>query len=211
MFLIQGRLSDLFGRRWFFIGGNLLALLGIIICSVSQNVDTLIVASALYGMGECVQVSFGVAVGELVPNKYRPIIMSLMIFTAAPFAAIGPFISRKMITVGLGWRWTYYLGIIVVGTATILIFLCYHPPTFHMLHERKSKRQQLKEIDFIGIFLWAAGLILFLLGLSWGGGVSSPTPSQCMCCLHSSYPNTASFTLGSRRLSSARSSSVSSS
>ncbi|CAK7208645.1 hypothetical protein SBRCBS47491_000162 [Sporothrix bragantina] len=171
VFLVQGRLSDLFGRRWFFVGGNLLALIGIIICAVAQNVTTLIIASAIYGMGECVQISFGVAMGELVANKHRPIVMSLMFLTSAPFAAFGPTISRKMIEVGLGWRWTYYLGIIVVGVATILMFLCYHPPTFNMLHERKSKRQQLKEIDYVGIFLWASGLALFLMGLSWGGGL----------------------------------------
>ncbi|CAK7198194.1 hypothetical protein SEUCBS139899_000852 [Sporothrix eucalyptigena] len=181
VFLIQGRLSDLFGRRWFYIGGNLVALIGIIICSVAQNVNTLIVASAIYGMGECVQVSFGVAMGELVANKHRPIVISLMFLTSAPFAAFGPTISRKMITAGLGWRWTYYLGIIVVGAATILIFLCYHPPTFNMLHERKSKRQQLKEIDYVGIFLWASGLALFLMGLSWGGGLY-PWKSAAVIC-----------------------------
>ena len=55
----------MFGRRWFFIGGNLVALLGIIVCSVAQNIDTLIVGSAVYGIGETVQLSFNVALGEL--------------------------------------------------------------------------------------------------------------------------------------------------
>lgn len=64
-YTILGRLSDLFGRRWFFIGGNLVALIGIIVCSVAQNIDTLIVGSAVYGVGETVQLSFNVALGEL--------------------------------------------------------------------------------------------------------------------------------------------------
>jgi MFS family permease len=58
-------LSDLFGRRWFFIGGNLVALIGIIVCATAQNIDTLIVGSAVYGIGETVQLSFNVALGEL--------------------------------------------------------------------------------------------------------------------------------------------------
>lgn len=67
-YTILGRLSDLFGRRWFFIGGNLVALIGIIVCSVAHNIDTLIVGSAVYGVGETVQLSFNVALGEL--GKY---------------------------------------------------------------------------------------------------------------------------------------------
>jgi hypothetical protein len=57
----------------------------------------------------------------------------------------------------------------VVGVAVILLFLCYHPPSFHMLHEHKSKKQQMKELDYPGIFLWTAGLVLFLMGISWVG------------------------------------------
>lgn len=75
MFLVSGRLSDLFGRRWFFIGGNVICLIGLIVGASAKNMDTLIVASAVYGMGECIQLSFGVAIGELVKNKHRPVVV----------------------------------------------------------------------------------------------------------------------------------------
>lgn len=75
MFLVSGRLSDLFGRRWFFIGGNAICLVGVIIGACAQNINTLIVASAVYGLGECIQLSFGVAIGELVKNKHRPVVV----------------------------------------------------------------------------------------------------------------------------------------
>lgn len=88
-------MSDLFGRRWFFIGGNVVALIGIIICAVAQNVSTLIVGSAIYGVGETVQLSFNVAIGELVPNKYRPMVLSFVFFTNAPIAAFGPLIGKS--------------------------------------------------------------------------------------------------------------------
>lgn len=94
-FLIQGRLGDLFGRRWLYVGSNLVALLGIVLCAVSQTVDTMIVANAIYALGECVQISFGAAIGELVPNRVRPMIMSGIFFSSAPFAAFGPIIARK--------------------------------------------------------------------------------------------------------------------
>lgn len=177
MYLIQGRLSDLFGRRWFFIGGNLLALVGSAIAAAAPNVNTLIGGNLLYGMGECIQVSFGVAIGELVPNKYRPVVISLIFLAAAPFSAFGPTIARRFIAIGMGWRWCYILGIILIALAAILLFFFYHPPNFDMLHEKKSKKQQMSELDYVGMVLWTSGLTLFLLGLSWGGGVR-PLPAR---------------------------------
>ncbi|KAK7408820.1 hypothetical protein QQX98_009006 [Neonectria punicea] len=169
-YTILGRLSDLFGRRWFFIGGNIVALIGIIVCAFAQNVNTLIIGSAVYGLGETVQLSFNVAIGELVPNKYRPMVLSFVFLTNAPIATFGPVIARKFIeNPSLGWRWCFYINIIDVGLAIILLFFFYHPPTFDLLHERKTKRQMLKELDYLGIFLWTAGLTLFLMGVSWGG------------------------------------------
>ena len=39
-----------------------------------------------------------------------------------------------------------------------------------MLHlEGKTKMQQFKELDFGGILLVCAGMVLLLLGISWGG------------------------------------------
>ncbi|KXJ90410.1 fungal trichothecene efflux pump [Microdochium bolleyi] len=171
-FTILGRLSDLFGRRWFFIGGNIIALVGIIVCAFAPNINTLIAGSAIYGLGETVQLSFNVALGELVPNKYRPAVMSFIFFTNAPIASFGPLIARKFIsTPGMGWRWCYYINIICCGLAIVFLFLFYHPPTFELLHERKTKRQLLKELDYVGIFLWTSGLTLFLMGVSLGGSI----------------------------------------
>lgn len=71
----------------------------------------------------------------------------------------------------LGWRWCFYINIIAVSLAIILLFFCYHPPTFDLLHERKTKREILKELDYLGMFLWTAGLTVFLMGVSWGGSI----------------------------------------
>jgi MFS family permease len=99
-YTILGRLSDLFGRRWFFIGGNVVALLGIIVCATATNINSMIVGSAVYGLGETVQLSFNVAIGELVPNKYRPMVLSFIFLTNAPFATFSPIISKIFDSVG---------------------------------------------------------------------------------------------------------------
>jgi MFS family permease len=43
MFLIVGRLSDIFGRRYFMIGGAVMGCLGAIICATAKSVPVLVI------------------------------------------------------------------------------------------------------------------------------------------------------------------------
>jgi hypothetical protein len=46
----------------------------------------------------------------------------------------------------------------------------YHPPTFNeKWAHKKTRRQVFEEFDFIGLVLFSGGLLVFLMGLSWGG------------------------------------------
>jgi MFS family permease len=173
MFLLVGRLSDLFGRRWFFILGNVIGLVSAVIGATAQNVNQLIAGNTLSGIAAAVQISVTAAIGELVPNKDRLVwVMFILGVNPLPFAAFGPIIAHKFVTsTGAGWRWSFYLNIITTGLATILLFIFYHPPTFKMLHQNRSKREQIRRLDYVGIVLFTAGLILFIMGLSWGGNM----------------------------------------
>jgi hypothetical protein len=56
--IIVGRVSDIFGRRWWFVGGCAIGTLGCIIASVAPNVPALIAAETLIGIGGSVQISY---------------------------------------------------------------------------------------------------------------------------------------------------------
>lgn len=88
-----------------------------------------------------------------------------------PFAAFGPAISLSLVNAGRGWRWVYYILIIVNGVTTALWFFFYHPPTFHMLNRNTSIKALIKKFDYVGFVLFSGGLAVLLLGISWGGGV----------------------------------------
>jgi MFS family permease len=45
-FTLVGRISDIFGRRWFFICSSILGLIGNIVGSAAQSIDMLIVSSS---------------------------------------------------------------------------------------------------------------------------------------------------------------------
>lgn len=69
----------------------------------------------------------------------------------------------------LTWRWTFYIPMIMNGLAFIVMFIFYWPPGFMVLHpEGKTRWQQVKELDFLGLILFGGGLTCFLLGLTFG-------------------------------------------
>jgi ATP/ADP translocase len=48
----------------------------------------------------------------------------------------------------------------------------YHPPTFGEKYgNQKTKWQMIRDFDFIGLILFTGGLLIFLMGLSWGGSL----------------------------------------
>jgi MFS family permease len=57
VFLV-GRITDIFGRRWFFIIGCAVATLGSIVCATAPNVPALIAGETLIGIGGSVQLSY---------------------------------------------------------------------------------------------------------------------------------------------------------
>jgi MFS family permease len=169
-FLLFGRLSDIFGRKEMVMAVNVLGLVGCIVGATAKSMNQLIGANGCNGLAAAGQLSFGIILGELVPNKQRGPIVTLTFMSSLPFAVFGPVIARSFIlTTSEGWRWSYYLGIILEVITLVLYQFLYHPPKFHQLHEGKTKWQAFKELDFGGIFLFVTGFVVFLIGLSWGG------------------------------------------
>ncbi|KAI0174313.1 trichothecene efflux pump [Pestalotiopsis sp. NC0098] len=184
-FLLVGRISDIFGRRDMVLCTGVLALIGCIIGSCAQSVNMLIAANICTGIAAAGQLSFGIVLGELVPNRMRGPIVTLVFMSSAPFAIFGPIIARLFIeNTSSRWRWSYYLGDIFSVLALALYYFLYHPPTYDQLHVNgKTKMQQLKELDYLGMFLFVAGVVLFLVGLSWGGVTYPWASAQTLCTL----------------------------
>ncbi|CAK4033324.1 MFS general substrate transporter [Lecanosticta acicola] len=174
-FLWIGRLSDIFGRRWFFMGSSILAVFGNILGSCAQSINMLSACNCINGLAAAGQLSFSVVLGELVSNRNRGIFNTIVLSTSVPFAVFGPPIMRAFFQhTALTFRWSYILGIIVNTIAVVLYFCFYHPPGYDLLHVGgKSKLQQLMSFDWFGMVLFTSGLTVFLIGLNWGGNVYS--------------------------------------
>ncbi|KAH7175466.1 fungal trichothecene efflux pump [Dactylonectria macrodidyma] len=183
-FLLVGRLSDLYGRKWMVLSTTVLGLIGCILGGTANSVGMLIASNGCNGIAAAGQLSFGIVLGELVPNKHRGPIIGFVFMTSMPFAVFGPIIARSLIeNTEQGWRWSYYIGIILSTITLVLYQFLYHPPTFEQLHVGKTRMQQTKELDWVGIFLFLAGCVLFLVGLSWGGTSYPWKSAEVLCTL----------------------------
>lgn len=148
------------------IGGQLLGLIGAIVCATAKNVPTVIGGSALCGLAASVQLTFTFVIAELVPNKLRPMINAGIFVTTIPFAGFGGLIAKLFIqNTEKSWRWNYYINMITCGLSVILYVFCYYPPGREVKHKGQSRLEGLKEFDYIGFVLYVGGLVLVLLGL----------------------------------------------
>ncbi|KAH6673045.1 fungal trichothecene efflux pump [Halenospora varia] len=169
---LVGRLTDIFGRRWFFISGVMLGVIGSIIGATAKTIPVLIGGQTLIGLSASTGYSYAFVVGELVPVKHRFLANAVLFMFSMPTAGFGAAISTAFILyTEAGWRWCYYLLIILNSITAILYFFFYFPPNFNAKHRTESKLQLIKEFDYVGTLLYIAGLLFFILGLSWGGNV----------------------------------------
>lgn len=71
-----------------------------------------------------------------------------------PFYILGAKVGTTItFNSSLGWRWIFYVALILNATSTVLWFIFYHPPTFIMLQGRKSKYQMVLSFDYAGFVL----------------------------------------------------------
>lgn len=166
--LLVGRLSDIFGRRWFFVLGSSLAVIASIVGATAQSVPVLIASFVLSGIAAGSQISFFWVVSELVPMSHRFLANSAIYFITIPFTGLGAKIAGSFVNdTSVGWRGCFYLLLAVNATGTLLWFFCYHPPKFQQLHTRRSRMQVIKDFDLFGMLLLTGSFLVFLIGLGW--------------------------------------------
>jgi hypothetical protein len=67
------------------------------------------------------------------------------------------------------WRYAYWLPFALDILGLILVFLFYHPINQYIREKGKTRTQQAMSLDWVGFFLLASGLVLFLTGITFGG------------------------------------------
>lgn len=106
-----------------------------------------------------------------MPYRYRIFAVGAFELSAL-LAFLSPMIAYAMLAyTSITWRTVYWYLFSFEACGLVLLVFCYKPPTFHTKHrtDGKTQMQLLREMDFVGILLFASGCICFLLGINWGG------------------------------------------
>ncbi|CAL5871434.1 uncharacterized protein PFLUO_LOCUS5684 [Penicillium psychrofluorescens] len=119
--MVFAPLSEIFGRRPVYAITMLLAVIFVIPCAVSKNIGTLLVCRAIDGIAFSAPMTLvGGTLSDLWKNEERGVPMAA--FSAAPFIgpAIGP-LAGGFLGDNCGWRWLYWLQLILSFVAWVLI------------------------------------------------------------------------------------------
>lgn len=143
--MVFAPLSEVIGRRWVYAGTLLVAVIFEIPCAVAPNIGTLIVCRAIDGIAFSAPMTLvGGTLADLWKNEERGVPMAA--FSAAPFIgpAIGP-LAGGFLFDGAGWRWLYWLQMILAGVAWILITFTVpetYAPTLLKARAKKLRKQE---------------------------------------------------------------------
>ena len=162
--------SDIFGRRYIILLGNLMTVVGGAIACTANSMNQLIAGEVVLGaaIGFCSVAYAGIT--EIVPNKWRGTALAWTELNLAIWGVPSTLLANAMISQAT-WRIMFWIAIGFGGWSFLGIFFVYFPPA-HPRPDGKTKLQEFKELDFIGTFLFAGGLAVFLYGMNAGGNTS---------------------------------------
>lgn len=181
-----GELSDLVGRKVFVCICMVAGLVGNIITGTASTFGAAVGGQAIAGAALVFAYLPAPLTQEMVPKLARPIVAGVGGFIVGIGYIIAPIIEGVVIERAYGgenegWRVGYYIavGLYAVALAGVLLF---YTPAPRPNPTGTSKLRRLFKIDWIGTILLAAGISLFLVGIS-GGGTVFPWDSATTICL----------------------------
>jgi EmrB/QacA subfamily drug resistance transporter len=174
---LYGKLSDIYGRRGFFLFAIAIFVIGSMLCGLSQNMYELAAFRAVQGIGAGGLMSMALAIiGDIVPPRERAKYQGFFLAVFGTASVIGPllggFFAGQDSIIGItGWRWIFYLNV-PIGIAAMAVVA----RVLHLPHTRTDHR-----IDWPGALALIVGLVPLLTvaeqGRTWGWG--SPRSLGC--------------------------------
>lgn len=158
---IVGKLSDMYGRKAFYIAGLLVFLIGSALCGASQTMTQLIVFRGLQGIGGgMLMANTFTLLFTLMPmdkaGRFQALFMSVLALSSVLGPTIGAFITSNW-----DWRWNFYINAPLGLIALAIVGLA-------MAEPKRDKTVRLK-IDYAGALLLVVATVSVLLALKMGG------------------------------------------
>jgi EmrB/QacA subfamily drug resistance transporter len=164
LILVGGSFGDRFGRRLMFVAGVLIFALASAGSGLASNIDQLIIARSVQGVGAALLVPGSLAIISIsFSEKIRgPAIGTWSGFTAIT-TAIGPMLGGWLVE-HASWRWVFFLNLPIAATVVAI--------SLWRIPESRSARAQ--QVDWLGAIFATVGLGSLVTGfveslnLGWG-------------------------------------------
>ncbi|MBN1189035.1 MAG: MFS transporter [Dehalococcoidales bacterium] len=157
---VVGKLSDMYGRKIFYLLGIFIFVAFSIFCGFSQNMTQLIVFRGIQGIGGGILMTLSFTViADLFPPKERGKYQGVLTAVFSLASVVGP-TTGGFLTDNISWHWVFFING-PLGLLVLLIFVKYFP---------RFRVDSLKHsIDYPGVCALILTVVPAMLALSWGG------------------------------------------
>lgn len=157
---ITGKLTDMYGRKYFYIAGLVIFTIASLLSGLSSSMTQLIIFRGIQGLGAGVMmVNAFIVIGDLFPPAERGKYQGLIAGTFGLSSVIGPALGG-FITDTVSWHWVFFLNV-PLGVLIIALFVFFFP---------NVRPDNLKHrIDYAGAVTLVLTVVPLMLALSWGG------------------------------------------
>nr|WP_230632967.1 MFS transporter [Paenibacillus athensensis] len=158
--LVFGKLSDMFGRKRFYLIGIAIFLIGSALCGMAQDMTQLIIFRAIQGIGSgalfpiSFTIIFTMFSDPRQAAKLSGVFAGIFGLSSVAGPQIGTFLAEHW-----GWRWCFYVNV-PLGVLSFLTLVI-------ALKETRSERRP--KIDYLGTFTLIVTTVSLMLALEWGG------------------------------------------
>jgi EmrB/QacA subfamily drug resistance transporter len=155
LILAGGAAGDLFGRRKIFVTGVVVFALASVACGFAQNIDQLIAARALQGLGAALLTPGSLAIiSASFAEKDRGRAIGTWSGFSAITTALGPVLGGWLIQ-HASWRWIFFINLPIA--AAVVVISLWHVP--------ESRGPDAKRLDCFGASVVTIGLGTLIYGL----------------------------------------------
>lgn len=160
---IWGRLSDIYGRRRFYIAATAVFVIGSVLSGVAQSMEQLIVFRALQGIGAGGLLPLGMTIlGDLFTLEERARAQALFAGVWGIASVLGP-LAGAVITEGLSWRWVFFVNVPFGIVAGALVGL----------NLRDVAQERRPRVDYLGGVLLMSAVTALMVALNQSSGTEA--------------------------------------
>jgi EmrB/QacA subfamily drug resistance transporter len=167
---LYGKLSDIYGRKKFFIAAISIFVVGSMLCTLASSMYSLAAFRAFQGIGAGGLFTLALAIiGDIVSPRERARYQGYFLAVFGTSSVLGPviggFLAGQASILGVsGWRWVFLVNV-PIGVAALFVVQA----TLHVPHFRRDHR-----VDWWGAAFLSIALVPLLTvaeqGRTWGWG-----------------------------------------